>query len=197
MLIHRPGSPPTDVLVDFFVAAGGADGAERASELVPIDVDFGDTTQVFHVGAASCGVPGIPAGLEHVNGSATAPMPLADLIGPGVRLARDGVELTEQQAYLFEILEPILTGSPEGAALYAPGGADPPRERVISLARSGRCPGAVREPRAQRPSTPARSEPGSRTWSAREAGPSAAGTCRRTSRSSASRSPPASAAPMS
>ncbi len=136
MLIHRPGSPPTDVLVDFFVAAGGADGAERASELVPVDVDFGDTTQVFHVGAASCGVPGIPAGLEHVNGR-YGTKALSDLIGPGVRLARDGVELTEQQAYLFEILEPILTGSPEGAEIYAPEG------RILRESESFRWPEAA------------------------------------------------------
>ena len=68
MLIHDPArtGPDRDVLVDFFVAAGGADGAERGAELVPIPVDFGDQTQVFNVGAASCGVPGTPAGLERV-----------------------------------------------------------------------------------------------------------------------------------
>ena len=68
MLVHDPSRDGSerDVLVDFFVAAGGSDGAERGSELVPIDVDFGGTTQVFNVGAASCGVPGTPAGLEWV-----------------------------------------------------------------------------------------------------------------------------------
>ena len=54
------------MLVDFFVAAGGADGVERSAELVPIPVYFDETPQTFNCGAASCGVPGNPAGLEHV-----------------------------------------------------------------------------------------------------------------------------------
>src|SRR5687767_11615754 len=62
MLVHDPGNE--DVLIDFFVAAGGADGAEREAELVPIPVYFDETPQTFNVGAASCGVPGNPAGLE-------------------------------------------------------------------------------------------------------------------------------------
>ena len=66
MLVHTSGEegPAVTELTDFFVAAGGADGAERGAELVGIPVDFGDQQQDFHVGAASCGVPGNPAGLE-------------------------------------------------------------------------------------------------------------------------------------
>jgi gamma-glutamyltranspeptidase/glutathione hydrolase len=113
--------PPADVLVDFFVAAGGADGVERGSELVPIPVYFDETPQTFNCGAASCGVPGNPAGLEHVA-RRFGSLPLAELAGPGVRLGRDGVEVTAAQAYLFEVLEPIITSTPEVAALYAPEG---------------------------------------------------------------------------
>ncbi|MGZ5334187.1 MAG: gamma-glutamyltransferase family protein [Solirubrobacterales bacterium] len=124
MLIHDPrrAAGERDVLVDFFVAAGGLGGAERSSELVPIEVDFGDQTQFFHVGAASCGVPGTPAGLEWVA-RRYGSVPLAELAAPGMRLAREGVEVLPMQAYLFEILEPILTAEPEGRRLYAPDGA--------------------------------------------------------------------------
>ena len=41
-------------------------GAGHEGEHVPLqpyEVDFGDTTQVFNCGVASCGVPGSPAGL--------------------------------------------------------------------------------------------------------------------------------------
>ena len=110
-----------DVLVDFFVAAGGSDGIERGSELVPIPVDFGGTVQVFSVGAASCGVPGTPAGLELIA-ERFGTVPLADLVAEGVRLAREGVAMTRGQAYFHEILHPILTSTPEAAALYAPEG---------------------------------------------------------------------------
>jgi gamma-glutamyltranspeptidase/glutathione hydrolase len=44
------------------------------------------------------------------------------LAEPGVKLGREGVEVTREQAYFHEILEPILTSTPEGAALYAPEG---------------------------------------------------------------------------
>src|SRR3954466_13523182 len=64
MMVHEGGE---DTLVDFFVAAGGADGVERKGELGPISVYFDETPQIFNCGAASCGVPGNPAGLEHVH----------------------------------------------------------------------------------------------------------------------------------
>src|SRR3954468_21162566 len=53
MIVHEGGSDP---LVDFLVAAGGADGAERTAELDPISVYFDETPQIFNCGAASCGV---------------------------------------------------------------------------------------------------------------------------------------------
>src|SRR3979490_1244302 len=51
LLVAGAGEPPR--VRSFFVAAP-SEGAR--APLVPIDVSFGDATQVFHVGAASCGV---------------------------------------------------------------------------------------------------------------------------------------------
>jgi gamma-glutamyltranspeptidase/glutathione hydrolase len=118
MLIHQGEE---SVLFDFFVAAGGADGAERSAELIPIPVYFDETPQTFNCGAASCGVPGNPAGLERVA-ERFGSMPLERLAAPGIRLGRTGVSLTSQQAYLHEILHPILTSTSECAAVYAPEG---------------------------------------------------------------------------
>jgi gamma-glutamyltranspeptidase/glutathione hydrolase len=120
MLVHT-GSEA--VVLDFFVAAPGADGAERRSELVPIPVHFTpESSQVFHVGAASCGVPGTPAGLEHAL-DRFGTVPLAELAAEPARLARDGVPLNGEQAYFHAILEPILTYYEEAAEIYAPGGS--------------------------------------------------------------------------
>jgi gamma-glutamyltranspeptidase / glutathione hydrolase len=63
MMVHEAGE---DTLIDFFVAAGGADGVKRKAELIPIPVYFDETPQTFNCGVASCGVPGTAAGLEHV-----------------------------------------------------------------------------------------------------------------------------------
>jgi gamma-glutamyltranspeptidase/glutathione hydrolase len=106
------------VLLDFFVSAPS--GGERAP-LVPVDVSFGDAEQVFHVGASSCGVPGVTAGLEEAA-ARWGSLGLAELAAPAASLARGGVALTEIQAYLFEILEGIVLSTPGAAALFAPAG---------------------------------------------------------------------------
>jgi gamma-glutamyltranspeptidase/glutathione hydrolase len=118
MLVHDGGE---DTLIDFFVAAGGADGAERTAELVPIPVYFDETPQTFNCGAASCGVPGNAAGLEHVW-RRFGTMPLDRLARPGIELGREGVRLTAAAEYFHEILHPILVSTPECAALYTPEG---------------------------------------------------------------------------
>src|SRR3954451_14628308 len=88
MMVHQDGEE--DALVDFFVAAGGADGTERTAELVPIPVYFDETPQIFNCGAASCGVPGNPAGIEQLHGRYVS-VPLAQLAEPRIALGRDGV----------------------------------------------------------------------------------------------------------
>src|SRR3954464_13758662 len=118
MLVHDGGEA---TLIDFFVAAGGADGAERTAELVPINVYFDETPQIFNCGAASCGVPGNPAGLEHVW-KRFGSVPLERLAQPGIELGREGVTLTAAAEYFPGILHPILVSTPECAALYTPDG---------------------------------------------------------------------------
>lgn len=116
LLVAGAGEEPT--VLDFFVAAP-SDGPR--APLTPIDVSFGDATQVFHVGAASCGAYGTPAGLEDAA-RRWGRLPLADLAAPAAALARAGVPLSPAQAYVFEILEGILLSTPEAAAEFAPRG---------------------------------------------------------------------------
>lgn len=119
MMVHRGGET---VLIDFFVAAPGLDGIERGTELVPVPVRFdAETTQTFYVGPASCGVPGTAAGLAHAL-ERFGSMALADLVGPGVRLAREGAPINSGQAYILEILAPIHERGPGTRELYAPQG---------------------------------------------------------------------------
>src|SRR5215210_8037714 len=119
MLIH---TAEENVLLDFFVAVPGRDGIERRSEVVPVPVYFSeDVPQVFNVGAASCGVPGTAAGLAEAQRSFGS-MPLSALVKPALRQAREGVPVNAGQAFIFQILEPILRREPEGARIYAPDG---------------------------------------------------------------------------
>ena len=120
MLVVPPGGDA--VLLDFFVEAPGrgADPDAR-SELVPVEVSFGDAVQAFNVGPAAVGCYGMPAGIE-AAAERFGTVPLADLAAPAARLAREGVALNAQQAYVVEILEGIVRSTPECAAIYAPGG---------------------------------------------------------------------------
>jgi len=119
MLVHE-GSE--QVLLDFFVSAPGRDGAERGADLVPVPVYFTpEIPQVFHVGAASCGVPGTPAGLVEAL-ERFGSVPMAELAAPAAALARDGLPVTGEQIFFLKILDPILTHYDEAAAVYAPEG---------------------------------------------------------------------------
>jgi gamma-glutamyltranspeptidase/glutathione hydrolase len=124
MLVAGAGQEPT--LLDFFVQApsdpraAGAEG-QAVAELQPVDVSFGDAAQVFHIGPASCGVYGAPAGVcEAARRWGT--IALEDLAAPAATLARAGVALNHGQAYVAEILADLLTSTPECAALWAPDG---------------------------------------------------------------------------
>src|SRR5436305_11482834 len=121
MLVAGDGVDPA-VLLDFFVAAPGREtGPEPATPMGPFDVDFGDAVQTFHIGAASCGVYGAPAGVCAAN-DRFGPRPLTELVAPAVRLAREGVALNFEQAFVLKILEGLLTRTPVSAALWMPDG---------------------------------------------------------------------------
>jgi len=120
MLVHARGETH---LLDFFVAAPGLGLAGREpGALMPIDVRFSeDAVQRFNVGPASCGAYGTTLGLAETLarfGSAR----LSDLTQAPARAAREGVEVVPMQAFLFEVLRPILSSTPECAAIYAPEG---------------------------------------------------------------------------
>jgi gamma-glutamyltranspeptidase / glutathione hydrolase len=117
MLVAAPGREPE--LLDFFVSAP-SDLSSRAP-LVPVDVSFTDAVQAFHIGASSCAVYGTPAGICSAA-ERFGTVPLADLAAPAAALARSGVEVNVEQAYLFEILAPIWTSTPEAFSLYSPDG---------------------------------------------------------------------------
>ena len=120
MVVHTPGESH---VLDFFVAAPGLGLDEREpGALVPIDVRFSENAvQRFNVGPASCGAYGTTLGLtETLRRFGTSS--LADLTAAPARAAREGVRVVPMQAFLFEVLRPILTSTTECAAIYAPGG---------------------------------------------------------------------------
>ena len=115
MLVAGAGEQPT--LLDFFVAAPGHGAGDDHAPLEAVEVSFGDATQTFHCGAASCGVPGSPAGIA-TAAQRWATMPLSELAAPAAQLAREGVPLNGPQAYVFEILDGILCSTSTALAEF-------------------------------------------------------------------------------
>jgi gamma-glutamyltranspeptidase/glutathione hydrolase len=106
--------------LDCFVSVPGLGAELRDAELLELDVPFGAELVHYAVGIASCGVPGVPAGLDQLwrrHGRLDWPR----LVEPAVRLAREGVEMSPAQASCLAMLAPVMTMN-EGARIYAPGG---------------------------------------------------------------------------
>ena len=79
MLVSPPGGEP--VLLDFMVVA------PSHGERSPLDaavIDFGDAVQVFHIGASSCGVYGVPSGIAEAA-ARFGSVPLSELARAGDR----------------------------------------------------------------------------------------------------------------
>jgi gamma-glutamyltranspeptidase / glutathione hydrolase len=121
MLVHTAGGE--DHMLDFFVAAPGKGlDALEPVELTPIDVKFADeAVQRFNIGPSSCGVYGTTAGVDEAL-RRFGTLPLADLMERPASAAREGIEVTAMQGFLFTVLEPILRSTPEASAIYAPEG---------------------------------------------------------------------------
>jgi gamma-glutamyltranspeptidase/glutathione hydrolase len=138
LLVHR-ARDRKDRVLDFFVAKPGQGlRGEPPSAMEAIDVDFdGSSSQVFLVGTASCAVPGAPAGLEAAH-RAYGTVPWPQLLEPAIELARKGLEITPQQAYLHAILDLILRRTPEGRAIYGARGRLTAGKRLVmaDLART-------------------------------------------------------------
>jgi gamma-glutamyltranspeptidase / glutathione hydrolase len=118
MLVHRARDRSTRVF-DFFVAIPGLGLSERTlGAMDRVDVDYsGGSTQAFHIGAASCAIPGAALGLEAAHKS-FGRLPWRELFQPAIEHARNGVELNDGQAYLHRILDLILRHTPESRDVY-------------------------------------------------------------------------------
>jgi len=122
MLVHRASDRTTRVL-DHFVTVPGLGLARHGdTEMAEASIDFTpDSSQSFRVGEASNAVPGAAAGLGEAH-RRFGTLPWRVLLEPAIAHAREGVELTPGQAYLHELLDPILRRTDEGRAMYSSNG---------------------------------------------------------------------------
>jgi gamma-glutamyltranspeptidase/glutathione hydrolase len=108
-------------LFDFFTQTPRRNRLNRQPDFYPINANFGDTVQEFHIGLGSMAVPGVVAGLLQVH-QRLGRLPLAAIAEPAIHHAHAGITVTPFLAYVFQVLEPILTASPAARALYTHNG---------------------------------------------------------------------------
>jgi gamma-glutamyltranspeptidase/glutathione hydrolase len=107
--------------LDCFCAVPGLGAPRREPALVRLQVPFGAELVHYAIGAASCAVPGVPAGLGALWES-HGRLPWPRLLEPALALARDGVPMPRAHVACLRMLELVMTMR-EGADIYAPGGA--------------------------------------------------------------------------
>jgi gamma-glutamyltranspeptidase/glutathione hydrolase len=76
-------------------------------EVEEVPVAFGDEVVEYHLGAASCAVPGLPAALGQLW-ERLGRLPWRRLLEPALALAREGVPLPEMHARSLEMLAPVF-----------------------------------------------------------------------------------------
>ncbi|MEL6221436.1 MAG: gamma-glutamyltransferase [Cyanobacteria bacterium J06627_8] len=110
-----------NMLFDFFSQTPRQKRPVSDVDFHAIDVDFGITTQQFHVGLGSVATPGTLAGIVHVH-QRLGRLPFTEVIVPALELARNGAEVNDFQAYCCHILRAILLASDEMRQVLAPTG---------------------------------------------------------------------------
>jgi gamma-glutamyltranspeptidase/glutathione hydrolase len=119
--IYFDAASGTVRLLDCFVAMPGLGAERREAALVELQVPFGTELVHYAVGAGSCGVPGLPAGID-VLWREHGRLPWKRLVEPGLELARSGVPFPQAHAACLAMLAPVMTMN-EGARIYSPGGS--------------------------------------------------------------------------
>lgn len=108
---------------DFFSNMPGLEAHGLGSNLdfERVTVNYGTTTQDFHLGRGSVAVPGNIYGLCHLAAD-FGRLPLDVLLQPAHRLAQEGALLDDFQADTCELLRPLYTHTEGMRAIFEPDG---------------------------------------------------------------------------
>lgn len=123
MMTHD-GASRTSRLYDFFADMPGRGRRNiRSSDLDfrAVQLDFGGTTQEFHIGRGAAAVPGTVHGLLTVH-RRLGRLPLATVLAPAIAAARSGVTITPMQAFVLSVVQGTVLATAGTRRLYAPQG---------------------------------------------------------------------------
>ena len=107
-------------LLDAFTSIPGINlpAGRRLGQVESVEVPFdARTTQVFHIGPATCAVPGVVPGL-HALHRRYGRLPWRDLLLPAALAADRGVAVNRGQHAVLKAIEVIVSSTPEGRAVF-------------------------------------------------------------------------------
>ena len=110
-----------NILFDFFSQTPRQKKTKGDINFYPVELNFGDAIQQFHIGLGSMAVPGNMAGIFHVQ-QKLGRLPFKDVAQPAIEYAKNGVEINEYLSFCLTLLKEILTTSPEMRQVYMPNG---------------------------------------------------------------------------
>ena len=117
LLAHAADTGDTTVF-DFFTQTPGRKRPVAELDFEPVMVDFGSTTQEFHMGLGAIAVPGCVRGMFAVHRSLGS-MPMREIVRPALDAARAGITVSALQAHVFSLVAPIYITRPAPRALFA------------------------------------------------------------------------------
>ena len=107
-------------LVDFFTRVPGL-GLPPVNpfdlDFHVVTVDYGPTSQPFHIGKGSAAVPTCVFGLVESHAK-HGRLPLSEVVQPALEMARDGFVLSSHVRRIYQMLDPILSVTPSVAAIH-------------------------------------------------------------------------------
>ena len=105
------------LIYDFFTHTPQRKRPPHELDFRPIVADFGTAQQEFHIGQGTIATPGSVKGIFEIYHDLCS-MPLREIVAPAIQFAREGVRLNSLQAYIFSIVYPIYSATPEARQIY-------------------------------------------------------------------------------
>lgn len=119
LLAHTQAN--ANILFDFFAQTPRQKRSIEDIDFYPIEANFGDAVQEFHIGLGSMAVPGNIAGVFHVH-QKLGRLPFKAVAEPAIAYAKNGIALSSFQSFCFNLLKPVLVASQEGQQIFTPTG---------------------------------------------------------------------------
>ena len=120
------------VFLDFFCQTPKHKRPISEIEFEPMVVNFGETTETFHLGMGSIAVPGAIAGMYYIH-EHFATIPMDVLIQPALDIARNGVPINDFQFFDIRVLRAIMTKEEEARQIFYPDGNPIPVGEILRM----------------------------------------------------------------